>query len=142
MELVDLEELRRIKTRFDSCRRIVDSIFEIAKAVDGQSVYAKSVAQVLFSLNEKLVAAAKDGKETCSVLSLSGFQGDFRLKSGATDEEKLGNSPVLVKFLQILEAEGLKPFIKTISLDEALRSALSGGSYIFVRLPQPRKNRS
>ena len=138
MGLVDREELKKIRAHVDCRARAIHSIYKVAETADEESIYAKHVVGVLVSLHETLAAAARERKEICPVLYLSGLaQYGFVVMSRTTDMEKLCNSPVLVKFFQILdEEEVLRPFIKTISVDEALYFGVpSGGNYIFVRLP-------
>ncbi|HEY4486333.1 MAG TPA: hypothetical protein VJB70_01190 [Candidatus Paceibacterota bacterium] len=136
MGLVDREELKKIRTRFESHQEHSNALFDIARERDGQSPYARCAARALSDLNRTLITAASEGKEVCQVLYLSGLaQYGFVIMSRTTDMEKLCNSPVLVKFFQILVEEGLRPFIKTISGSEALQGPLAEGNYIFVRLP-------
>jgi len=134
---VDRDALNKAKALLLGCEEAVEAIFECAMRTNELLAHPKEIADALYGLNGKLLDAAKVGKEEVPVLllNLNVQNGGFELKQAATDQGMLGNSPTHMRFFQILEGEGLRPFIKRVSSEEALHGALAERMYIFVRLP-------
>ena len=141
MRLVDREELKKIQDRRLACEQAVDAMVafaeRFAEVAREPPACCKEITRVLYSLNEILIDAAKTGREIVPVLclNLEINRGGFKLRPVHDDRGKLVDSPIHVHFFMTLELEGLQPFIKKISSEEAIQGYLPERTYIFVRLP-------